>query len=142
MEKTTPMGAETAGVEAKAKAGAVGFSKMKIETARRHVFLCPGPNCCAREAGLATWETLKAACKEDGVDALRTKAECLRVCEGGPWLVVYPEGTWYGGVTPERCERIVREHVKGGRAVAEWVSHTQPLAGGGAVACPDLTSSR
>ncbi len=136
------MGADTAGSGAEARAGVAGFAKMKIEIARRHVFLCPGPNCCARETGLATWETLKAACKAEGVDALRTKAECLRLCEGGPWLVVYPEGTWYGGVTPERCERIVREHVNGGRPVAEWVVRTHPLAGGGAVPCTDLTSSR
>jgi (2Fe-2S) ferredoxin len=143
MENTSPMRAETAGKEAKAGAGAVGFAKMKIETARRHVFLCPGPECCAREAGLATWEKLKAACKADGVDSLRTKAECLRVCEGGPWMVVYPEGTWYGGVTPERCGRIVQEHVRGGQPVAEWVVRTQPLAGGGGAAeCAGPTSSR
>jgi len=110
---------------------AAGFVKMDLSGARRHVFLCPGPECCAREAGLATWEALKAACKAGGADALRSKAECLRLCAGGPWLVVYPEGAWYGGVTPERCERIVREHVVGGRPVAEWVVRTQALAGGG-----------
>jgi (2Fe-2S) ferredoxin len=111
---------------------AAGFAKMGLETARRHVFLCPGPECCAREAGLATWDELKARLKACGAPALRTKAECLRVCAGGPWMVVYPEGTWYGGVTPERCARIVKEHVEGGRPVAEWAVRTRPLAGGGA----------
>jgi (2Fe-2S) ferredoxin len=59
--------------------------------------------------------------KETSVPAMRTKAACLRVCTGGPWLVVYPEGIWYGGVTAEKFEVILQEHLLGGWAVEEWV---------------------
>lgn len=38
-------------------------------------------------------------------------------------VVVYPEGTWYANVTPELLERIVVEHLKGGREVPEAVFH-------------------
>jgi (2Fe-2S) ferredoxin len=103
------------------------LAKMKNTGARRHVFLCVGPNCCAPEAGLATWAVLKARLQEMNLPALRTKAGCFRICRGGPWMVVYPEGVWYGGVTPERCERIVSEHLAGGHPVAEWVAQKHPL---------------
>ncbi len=104
-----------------------GFAKMRLDAAGRHAFLCIGPDCCPTEQGLATWDRLKARISELGLPVLRTKAACLRVCSGGPWMVVYPEGVWYGGVTPERCERIVAEHLAGGRPVEEWVARRHPL---------------
>ena len=102
---------------------------MGLESAARHVFLCVGPNCCGADDGRATWEVLKARLAALGLPVLRTKAACFRICSGGPWMVVYPEGTWYGGVTPERCERIVTEHLVGGRPIPEWIARAHPLAG-------------
>jgi len=106
---------------------AAGFRKMGLEAARRHVFLCVGPDCCAAADGLETWEVLKRGLAESDIPAMRTKAACLRVCSGGPWMVAYPDGIWYGRVTPERCWRIVAEHLLGGRPVAEWVVRDHPL---------------
>ncbi len=108
-------------------AEAAAFTKMALASAQRHVFLCVGPECCASADGLATWDVLKRCIRELDIPVLRTKAACLRICHGGPWMVVYPEGVWYGGVTPERCGRIVQEHLVGGRVVQEWVAAVHPL---------------
>jgi (2Fe-2S) ferredoxin len=106
-----------------------GFAKAGVPGARRHLLLCAGPKCCAEGEGAASWEHVKREVKERALPVLRTKVHCLRVCAEGPWLVVYPEGTWYSGVTPERFDRIRREHLEGGVPVAEWVRCTQPLGG-------------
>ncbi len=96
--------------------------RSEIEQAQRHLFICLGPDCCDPASSAPLWEDLKSRCRTLNVPVMRTKAACLRICSGGPWLVVYPEGIWYGGLTPERLERILTEHVEQGHPVAEWMA--------------------
>ena len=98
-----------------------GLAKAGLASAGRHLFICLGPDCCVPEEGEKLWAFVKQRVRETGLRAMRTKAACFRICTGGPWLVVYPEGVWYGAVTPERFERILREHLLGGQPVTEWI---------------------
>jgi (2Fe-2S) ferredoxin/predicted RNA-binding protein with PIN domain len=131
------------GPEAEAKARALAATIAASRPAR-HVFLCAEatkPKCAPAEIGRPVWEHLKQRVKELGLDAvkpheglvpgqciLRTKADCLRICNDGPIAVVYPDGVWYRGVTVPVMERILIEHVLGGRPVESHVLTRVPLA--------------
>jgi len=130
---------------------------LSIGGLHRHIVLCAdqsNPRCAPRDETNELWAHLKRRLADLGLASapptwrgdfsseppptpsgegtvLRTKADCLRICEQGPIAVVYPEGTWYAGLTIEVLDRVIDEHLVGGRPVTEHVFAVDRLTGGG-----------
>lgn len=111
-----------------------------------HLLLCATPSkpkCCDAVVGADSWSELKRLVKSLGLEdpdrpegvVLRSKADCLRICEQGPILLIWPDGCWYGSVTAKRVDAILRRHVIEGTPIEEWLIQRTPMR------CSQVTAS-
>jgi (2Fe-2S) ferredoxin len=99
-----------------------------MDSYSRHVFVCTGSFCSPTQRGRDLYRLLPELLQRENLlfgphRVKRGETPCLGVCAGGPIVVVYPDGIWYAGVTPELLQRIVVEHLRDGRIVEEAVFH-------------------
>jgi (2Fe-2S) ferredoxin len=113
---------------------AVIAGKFRIGSYHRHVFLCVGGECSPPEVGEAAWQALKKELADRGLTpgtgataCYRTKVGCLRICASGPIALVYPEGTYYHGLTADRVPEFVQKHLVEGKPIEEWIFARNPL---------------
>lgn len=94
---------------------------------RRRVLVCEGGTCNAAGA-TAIWAHLRNLQVERdlrtaGSGTMTARSTCLGPCALAPVVQVFPEGTYYGGVTEQAIDRIVEEHLLGDRVVADFAYH-------------------
>lgn len=92
-----------------------------------HIFVCTSSRVNGKQKGFCEANGAKdlvsiflEAIEENDLsgEVMVTNTGCFGLCNEGPIVVVYPEGTWYGKVTPEDAVEIVESHILNGNIVA------------------------
>ncbi len=89
---------------------------------RSHVLICGGTGCTS-SGSPAIREHLQKELKEKGLDGeiQVVQTGCFGLCEHGPIMIVYPDGTFYSRVTNDDVTEIVEEHLLKGRPVQRLI---------------------
>ena len=112
---------------------------------QRHLFVCIHDRgeghprgSCAQAGGVEVAQELKRLAFEKGLKRIVrvNKAGCLDQCHNGVACVIYPDGVWYGGVTPADAGEIVERHLAGGEPIDRLVIPDDELTGREAPAEP------
>ena len=97
-----------------------------------HVFICDGTKCNGKKEGICAnigskniFDKLEQLIISNNLSeyVLISSCGCFRnhISERGPNMVIYPEGTWYGGVTLLALEEIVKSHFMYGKVVDKYL---------------------
>jgi len=105
---------------------------------KRHIFICTNERdsddergCCKPKGAADVARAFKKRLFNAGLRRIvrPNTSGCLDQCSHGVTLVVYPEAVWYGGVTVDDVDEIIREHIVGGRPVERLVIPDDELTG-------------
>ena len=93
-----------------------------MELYRAHVLVCGGTGCTS-SGSQQLMERFEQQLKEKGLEkeVKIVRTGCFGLCEAGPVVIVYPEGTFYSRVKVEDVDEIVSEHLLKGRKVQHLV---------------------
>jgi (2Fe-2S) ferredoxin len=90
-----------------------------------HIFVCNSfrlagdpQGTCNRKNAVGLLQQLEEEIGDRGLDAMVSSTGCLKVCEKGPIMVVYPQGWWYGEMDEDRLDQVL-DALEEGNAVDE-----------------------
>ena len=79
-----------------------------MEKPKYHIFLCASfraggdpKGVCNKKGSLELLPYIENEILDRGLDAQITSTGCLKGCDHGPVMVVYPQSYWYGNVESE-----------------------------------------
>jgi len=99
-----------------------------MEPFRNHIYICTqkkpeGAPSCINVGSQEVLTTLNRELAQSGIadEVQVTTCGCLGICGKGPNMVVYPEGVWYTGLTPQRISKIIKDHLANNRPVEDFL---------------------
>jgi len=62
---------------------------------------------CNKKDAVGLMQYLEEEILDRDLDAMLSSTGCLKLCEKGPVMVVYPQGHWYGEVDEDKIDEIL-----------------------------------
>lgn len=92
-----------------------------------HIFVCNSfrmsgepQGICNKKGGPGLMQYIEEEILDRGLDAMVSATGCLKVCDRGPAIVIYPQNYWYGNVNEEAVDAIL-DALEEGEACEEFL---------------------
>jgi (2Fe-2S) ferredoxin len=76
---------------------------------------------CIKKDSLNFIPYIEEGLADRGIDAMVSSTGCLKLCEEGPIMVVYPQGHWYGKVTSEDIIDEILDAMENGKPAEQYL---------------------
>ena len=90
-----------------------------------HIFVCASfrgteaKGKCIKKESMQLINYIEEELADRGLNAIVSSTGCLKLCEEGPIIVVYPQSWWYGGVTDETVVDEILDALEEGKAAED-----------------------
>ena len=92
-----------------------------------HIFVCNSfrmsgepQGICNKKGGPALMQYIEEEILDRGLDAMVSATGCLKVCDRGPAIVIYPQNYWYGNIDEDAVDAIL-DALEEGEACEEYL---------------------
>jgi (2Fe-2S) ferredoxin len=97
----------------------------RMNKPEHHIFVCAGfrvgsdaKGVCHKKESTDLLQHIENEILDRGLDALVSTTGCMKMCDRGPVVIIYPEGHWYGQVDKEKADAIL-DALEEGQAAEE-----------------------
>ncbi|MBD2614720.1 (2Fe-2S) ferredoxin domain-containing protein [Nostoc punctiforme FACHB-252] len=95
----------------------IPFTKNPLK--HSYISVCTSTRCLPSRKWQPTFDALKSAVENTGLDIEVRTSGCLEVCQLGPVVFYSNDRTWYTRVNPNVAENIVNEHLVKGNKITQ-----------------------
>lgn len=86
-----------------------------MQKPERHILVCGSfraqgspQGVCHKKGAISLIQYLETELSDRGMDdVMVSMTGCLKVCDRGPAMVIYPDNIWYGGLDESRIDEIL-----------------------------------
>jgi len=95
-----------------------------MEKPEYHIFVCASfraggdpKGTCHKKGSMDLLPYIENEILDRGLNAQITSTGCMKACDYGPVMVIYPQGHWYGGVESEDTVDEILDALEDGEVV-------------------------
>ena len=98
-----------------------------MEKPQYHIFVCNSfrmsgepQGVCNKKGAAQFLQYIEEEILDRGLDAMVSATGCLKVCDRGPAMVIYPGGWWYGELDEGKIDEIL-DALEDGSPIEEYL---------------------